>query len=601
MFFPENAFEPITTWAKTEEYITQHLDVLQHNPTFPPDLPDANDPNISEVTTRRFMFLPHVYVPLVLSARGYTMKQLWDVLYPALLQRNDVISCAPLLQWMRATSSGTTLADPVQIGPPATAIPLQIPPADETLLLHCHEVLHKALPSLAAPPASLETALSQMATALIVQTNDSRIARDQKIAQDAAPKLPSDRFTVTLPVLMEYLQVGDEADLPPIWHNWSNCAKRLEAQVLRDTLDAFARSTDAFSSALPVVTARLVQDLLAFNFIGMSSEDIKTGLHPFIIADGNSEHRQTNTEVARLYGLLNAGEATCSLADLEALTAKEVRSVPLTYWELEKTLGMFGNLIGVILGINHPLTIEFRAMWALLQTSVREDLHAALDYKKYVKPTHILRSIQLTFYTWFTHRRARLTPPIPDMKGIIQQILLQVYVLPNLPPALYQLAYPRKQPTPSNLLVPGLVSASSSDASSLSGASTGASSVVSRLTTPTTPTLLSATRNTAIRGTAITNLHPNVTLQTLLPPNIKIKDLIHNTSPPLLDAGGEMCLSFLVRNTCWSNCKRAAQHRADLNPGELTRLEQYIQAQKQAYTARRANATASARTPPVPP
>jgi hypothetical protein len=77
--------------------------------------------------------------------------------------------------------------------------------------------------------------------------------------------------------------------------------------------------------------------------------------------------------------------------------------------------------------------------------------------------------------------------------------------------------------------------------------------------------------------------------------------LIHNTSPPLLDAGGEMCLSFLVRNTCWSNCKRAAQHRADLNPGELTRLEQYIQAQKQAYTARRANATASAGTPPVPP
>jgi hypothetical protein len=318
MFFPENAFEPVTTWAKTEEYTTQHLDVLQHNPAFPPDLPDANDPNISEVTTRHFMFIPHVYVPLVLSARGYTVKQLWDVLYPALLQRNDVISCAPLLQWMRATSSGTTLADPVQIGPLATAIPLQIPPADEALLLHCHEVLNTALPHLAAPPASLETALSQIATALIVQTNDSRIARDQKIARDAAPKLPSDRFPVTLPVLMEYLQVGDEADL-----------------LLRDILDAFARSTDAFSSALPVVTAGLVQDLLAFNFIGMSSEDIKTGLHPFIIADGNSEHRQTNTEVARLYGLLNAGEATCSLADLEALTAKEVCSVPLAYWELE--------------------------------------------------------------------------------------------------------------------------------------------------------------------------------------------------------------------------------------------------------------------------
>jgi hypothetical protein len=209
-----------------------------------------------------------------------------------------------------------------------------------------------------------------MATALIVQTNDTRLARDQKIAQEAAPKLPSARFTVTLQVLMEYLQIADEADLPVIWHSWSNCSKRLEAQVLRDTLEASARTADAFSSAVPIVTARLVQDLLAFNFIGQSSEDIKTGLHPFIIADGNSEHHQTNTEVARLYGLLNSVEATISLSDLEALSAKEVQSIPLTYWELEKMLGMFRNLIGVILGNDHPLTVEFRAMWTLLQTSV---------------------------------------------------------------------------------------------------------------------------------------------------------------------------------------------------------------------------------------
>ncbi|MFN9982922.1 MAG: hypothetical protein ACK53Y_23540, partial [bacterium] len=59
-------------------------------------------------------------------------------------------------------------------------------------------------------------------------------------------------------------------------------------------------------------------------------EDIQGGLHPFILTDGNSEHRQLNLEMARLYGLLTAGEATVSLADLKALSAKEVRSVPLS-------------------------------------------------------------------------------------------------------------------------------------------------------------------------------------------------------------------------------------------------------------------------------
>ncbi len=101
---------------------------------------------------------------------------------------------------------------------------------------------------------------------------------------------------------------------------------------MRDALDAFARSSQAFSSAVPIVSARLTQDMLAFNFVGNSVDDVKNGLHPFIVTDGNAEHRQHNMEVARLYGLITAGDATCSLSDLEALSSKEVKSVPLTYW-----------------------------------------------------------------------------------------------------------------------------------------------------------------------------------------------------------------------------------------------------------------------------
>jgi hypothetical protein len=59
---------------------------------------------------------------------------------------------------------------------------------------------------------------------------------------------------------------------------------------------------------------------------------------------------------------------------------------------------MFGNLIGVVLGSTHPLTVAFHDFWALLHTNVREYLHAALEYKVHVKPTHILCSLQLIFY-----------------------------------------------------------------------------------------------------------------------------------------------------------------------------------------------------------
>jgi hypothetical protein len=87
----------------------------------------------------------------------------------------------------------------------------------------------------------------------------------------------------TLPVLLEYLQMPTEDDLPDLWHRWANCTKKQEVQVLRDVLDGYARSADAFSPLVPIVTPRLVQDLLSFTFLGQSADDIRTGLHPLLL------------------------------------------------------------------------------------------------------------------------------------------------------------------------------------------------------------------------------------------------------------------------------------------------------------------------------
>jgi hypothetical protein len=73
---------------------------------------------------------------------------------------------------------GTALVNPQALGDPTLALPLVAPPADEALLTHCLQVLHTLLPGLTAPPQSLETALSHMATALLTQTNDNRLIRD---------------------------------------------------------------------------------------------------------------------------------------------------------------------------------------------------------------------------------------------------------------------------------------------------------------------------------------------------------------------------------------------------------------------------------------
>jgi hypothetical protein len=63
------------------------------------------------------------------------------------------------------------------------------------------------------------------------------------------------------------------------------------------------------------------------------------------------------------------------------LKAKGVQSIPLSFYELERNVGMFRNLLGTVLGDQHVLTIAYRDFWT-----------SKFDTKHYVKPVHILRS-----------------------------------------------------------------------------------------------------------------------------------------------------------------------------------------------------------------
>jgi hypothetical protein len=72
-------------------------------------------------------------------------------------------------------------------------------------------------------------------------------------------------------------------------------------------------------------------------------------------------------ELAHTFGLINSGDQALLLADLKNLKAKEVQLVPLNYFELERNLGMFGNLLGAVLDSTHTLTTAYRTFWTCCQ------------------------------------------------------------------------------------------------------------------------------------------------------------------------------------------------------------------------------------------
>jgi len=104
--------------------------------------------------------------------------------------------------------------------------------------------------------------------------------------------------------------------------------------------------------------------------VGDTLDDIKTGIQPFVITDDSVEHCQANLELLCLYSLLTSGDHSLVLVDIEVLMAKEVQSIPLSYCELERNFGMFGNLLGTVLGQQHTRTTAYQAFWNLLTQSV---------------------------------------------------------------------------------------------------------------------------------------------------------------------------------------------------------------------------------------
>jgi hypothetical protein len=340
-------------------------------------------------------------------------------------------------------------------------------------------------------------------------------------------------------------------------------------------LASYARGPDSFTVSTPVPSTKVVQDLLAFSFVGDSPDDTKTGIQPFVIAEGSAEHRQANLEVARLYGLLNSGEQSILLSDLEQLKSKEIKSLPMNYFELEQNLGMFGNFLGTVLGTTHVLTNTYRAFWNLLFQGYRSELQQVIDVKLYVKPAHILWSVQLVCYNWFAQRRARLPPQPPEFAPIVYNIVLNTYILPNLPQPIYKLAYPRLPPAhiPTGIQTPTTASLSS-EASTISA--------VSGLTQPTlisNPSTSNQSQTNKRKGTFQANLHPDRALQQLLGFGTTIKDLIANDTPPTLDDGSPICLSYYIRNGCWSNCRRANTHNRELSATEKAKLESFVRHQ----------------------
>jgi len=153
--------------------------------------------------------------------------------------------------------------------------------------------------------------------------------------------------------LLSFLNVDQEAALPELWFTLAATPKKQEFSAVRELLEAYSRTNMAFISQAPIVSPKLVTDITSITFIGNHPDDLKSGLQPFIVMDGSEDHRSAAQDLAHAYALLSEQDVGLSYSDLSNLKLpKDLWVHPVTFFELEKSLGLFSNLLCFLDGLH---------------------------------------------------------------------------------------------------------------------------------------------------------------------------------------------------------------------------------------------------------
>ena len=548
------SIEQITEWFATHP----DAQVMEPIPT--------EDGDSEELTTRNIMYLPCICAPSLLRTSGYSPRAAWHIVIPLLADAGLLDSCKVFIDWLRVVVTLTPRRNPTTRVYYNTIVvtrpPLQVPMMDEELHRIRESVVEADLPGRFSDALNTAQAIVRLADACTAQ-RPPIVNVDMKEKE----KSPSQFWPQTFPTLLRFTESADEAALPELYTRLAKAAKRESRLVIQEAMLDRCNKAHAYSQEAPIITKTIATIIADFDFVGGDPDAIHQGFHPLIINNGTAEQRLQSLNNAIKFDLLEAGTAAMQLQDLNTLLQSEVKHVPTSYMDLETCLAMFGDMMVVVLGSAHSLSLAFATFWSEWGRS-RSRLANAIDRAGYVKPVHVLRRMQLLLFHWFdTTRRHQKADPVSFVR-ILVEINLGEFRNPMLPPALFS---PNK---PEVASVHTGTTASLSDGSSLSG------TTVSSITT--------SSAKLGASTIVVNPKGPDATMDAFLD-GVRIREVIKGLAIPINRNGKEMCVAYHGKGRCYSTCGRGADH-APHNAVDGAKLLAFITDATTKYKAQRQTA-----------
>ena len=203
------------------------------------------------VRTRRTMFLPTKYVPLVLDL-GLSPKNAWLRIRGSIEANGESAACAPLINWLRVaiTCQAANLPSRLATVPPPAPV-MQAPAHMATLLSYRWQLVSRDVPALNTAPVALGAQnIAQGLTALV---SEQRLARqeDQNRRRADKNKNPCSYFGNDVLRLLRWCHVQDETLLPNVWKQLANAPKGQHRRVIQGAIDDTCERRHLRATRLP--------------------------------------------------------------------------------------------------------------------------------------------------------------------------------------------------------------------------------------------------------------------------------------------------------------------------------------------------------------
>jgi hypothetical protein len=536
--------------------------VAGENGMVPPIAVGALD--IEQVRSRKMIPVPYAYVRLFLF-RILSPAEAWNQVGVQIIADGRTEDCEVLLNFLRAATVptfGQIRQDPNR--PPLIALQGAVHPpiGDATFYSHLTRKLRALLPGgtmAPTPNAILQQVMhgqNMLRQTIEEAAMESQTTRRNEIEASQLPKSFSDIFPAHAAKVRKLCGAGNDDDrLPEFWRYLAraNGKKAAGFSLLQEL--ATTRANDADSArVLPIVSAALYEQVSKFRIGTGDTEDLKVGLSPFLMCPVGYHRADAQRQLNEQYQIIHEG-AHPTLADTMHLLPATY-NLPTDIHQLVDFIGAFSVIIDVLLGVENPVAISLRShhrFWDLQKSMVANSLPRDAHHLVILGTLRYLQLNILRFFNQQMYSGLQIPPPI--FSYLETMVLDRTFqVLPPMPAEYYHSQ--QTTTTPPNAMAGGGAAFKNADTKGSSEQSRG-----TQVTAPTTQVV--TTWHERFEGNA-------KSIQTL-------KNDGGKKLPKTANGACQICLSYHLKGSCFTNCRNKLSHRK-LDTAETTTFQTFVDA-----------------------